>query len=139
VEGGYGRWSSLPTQHLRLLRTRTLRDFPRRRVEGWSGRGCYYVVAKRRRRKPQTFAVQLPRKSLWWKTGNGESDARNILNASSTRGACLVVASRARVPLNETMCAGSSEIDDSFLYRGRRKASTSSPVHSLPRGEQSSH
>jgi hypothetical protein len=54
-------------------------------------------------------------KVYWWKIGNGESDARNSLN--STRGACLAVASRARVPLNETMCAGSSETAVSFVFR----------------------
>ncbi len=44
------------------------------------------------------------------------------------RGACPAVASRARFPLNVTICAARSEIVDSFLFRGRRKASTSPPV-----------
>ncbi len=64
----------------------------------------------------------------WWKTENGDSDARNSLNASSTRGACPAVASRARCPLNVTMWAGSSDTAVSFFFRGRRKASTSEPV-----------
>ncbi len=36
--------------------------------------------------------------------------------------------SRARCLLNVTMCTGSSEIAESFFFRGRRKASTSASV-----------
>jgi hypothetical protein len=34
----------------------------------------------------------------------------------------------ARTPLNATMWAGRSETDESFFFRGRRRASTSAPV-----------
>ncbi len=36
--------------------------------------------------------------------------------------------SRARCPVNVTMCAGRSASDKIFFFRGRRKASTSAPV-----------
>jgi hypothetical protein len=44
-----------------------------------------------------------------------------FLHAASTRGACPAVASRARCPLNVTVCAGRSARAESFFFRGKRK------------------
>jgi hypothetical protein len=65
---------------------------------------------------------------FWRKTGKGDSKARKSLYASSARGACPAAVSRARCPRNDTMCAGRSTMAASFFFRGRRKASTSTPV-----------
>ncbi len=44
-----------------------------------------------------------PQIVYWRKTGKGDSEARNSLYASRSRGACPAVVSRARCPLNRTM------------------------------------
>jgi hypothetical protein len=54
--------------------------------------------------------------------------ARNKRKTSNGRGACPAAASRARTPRNVTMCEGRSDTAESFFFRGRRRASTSTPV-----------
>jgi hypothetical protein len=77
--------------------------------------------------------------SVLVKNREGGRDARSILNASNTRGACPAVASRARVPLNlnATMCAGRPETAENFSSEA--DARRPPPHPSLFRGEQSSH
>ncbi len=128
-----GRVSPLPCHHPYSLRSHTHRCC-QRRVEGWSGQGCWYYAGPRcrqHRHRPRTYKAPLTtvnNKVYWWKTGNEDSYARNHLYASRSREACPAVVSRARYPLNRTMWAGRSARDDSFFFRGRRKRSTSAPV-----------
>ncbi len=67
-------------------------------------------------------------KVYWWNTGKGDREAKNSMYASSARGACPAVVSRARCSLNVTMCEGRSSSAVIFFFRGRHKESTSAPV-----------
>jgi hypothetical protein len=110
VGGKWGRLSPLPCHHPRSLRPRTLRHCPRKGSKVGVGEDVGVLAQQ------VGWVIYCPiglfctvnNKVYWWRTVKGDTEARNSLYASSARGACPAVVSRARCPRNVTMCAGRS-------------------------------